>query len=683
MQDLQGASQQPGMTTSTPPGVSASSPATPSIIDQLAADLAAPGAPKPEEKVQRQADQGWQRQAELTARAGLNGVTALPNMVWNGLAGVGNLAMGKDVIPLADANKTVDALGLSSPQSKIERVSGDVASAMAGAGGSMGLGKILATYGAPAAASVGNAIQSLPGMQIVSSGIGAGSASEAKELGLNPWWQGAAGLVGGAAGAVGSSLASAGVNRLSNALRTYNAEPLSKEIATDRAQSGFDKAVKDMGPQGGQLFAPQEIESLKTSIIPQVQNNPAADVGAIVRKQDFRNLGMEGTTGQVTRDPTQYAAEQNIRGLSEGQPLTNRFNQQNSQLQNNLYGLVGGTKQAYESGTALKSALSGIDDKLRNGVSDAYKTASASSGKLLDIPLYGIAQDYGRIVKEFGDAVPSGVRNSFNDYGLLTGKQNKLFTIDDAEKLLQVINKNGSNEPATINALNELRLSVKNAILTADDKGGVFAPARELAKQRFDMHDKIPALEAAFANKISPDDFVRRFVTTGKTDDVAALGALLKTESPALFGEVRSQLGNTLYKAAFGSNPGGDGKFNPAAYKNALESVGDAKLAAFFKPDEIAQLHNVGRVGAYMNSYPGASPVNTSNTASALGSMLEDGMKKIPMVGGWLQNAKNRAFVSDALRGGMNKPMTQAQSFTPDALAAGLLRSTAPNQVRN
>ena len=582
MQDLQAGSVAPGMQTSEP--------AT-SVIDQLTADLSSPDVPKPEIKVQRQSAPGLQRMADLTARAGLNGVTAIPNMLWNGPAGIVNAIAGREMVPLADANKTSDAIGLSSPQTKVERISGDVASAMSGAGGSMGLGKILASYGAPIAASVGNALQSLPGMQIISSGTGAGSASEAKELGLNPYWQTAVGLAGGAAGAVGSSLLTTGANKLSNALRTYTAEPISREIATDRAINGFDKAVKEMGPQGSQLFAPQEADSLKSAIVPQIQQNPTSDVGSLVRKQDFRNLGMEGTTGQITRDPTQYASEQNIRGLSQGQPLTNRFNQQNSQLQNNLYGLVGGTKPAYEAGAALKDTLSGIDNKLRAGVSNAYKAASGSTGKILDVPLEGVAQDYGRIVKEYGTAIPSGVRNSFDEFGLISGTQNKIFTIDDAEKLLQVINKNGSNEPATINALGELRASVKNAILTADDKGGVFAPARELAKQRFDLHDQIPALEAAFANKIEPDDFVKRFITSGKTNHVAALGGLLKTESPELFSEVRGQLGNSLYKAAFGSNPGGDGKFNPAAYKNALEAVGDTKLSAFFKPEQISQLH--------------------------------------------------------------------------------------------
>jgi hypothetical protein len=52
-----------------------------------------------------------------------------------------------------------------------------------------------------------------------------------------------------------------------------------------------------------------------------------------------------------------------------------------------------------------------------------------------------------------------------------------------------------------------------------------------------------------------------------------------------------------------------------------------------------------------MNSYPSAHTVNTSGTGAALAQMLDAGVKRIPVVGGLLENAQNRMFVSKALSG--------------------------------
>ncbi|MGG1943186.1 hypothetical protein AB1286_00010 [Trinickia sp. NRRL B-1857] len=306
-------------------------------------------------------------------------------------------------------------------------------------------------------------------------------------------------------------------------------------------------------------------------------------------------------------------------------------------------------------------------------VSDAYAAARASSGKNLDVPLQGVAQDYAQVLNDFGDKVPSGVRNNFNQLGLMGGTQQKTFSIENAENLLKVINANQSNDPATNTALGQLRNSVKNAILSADDQGGVFAPARALAAQRFALQDQIPALQAASADTVAPDDFVKRFVVGGKTDDVSAMAQLLQQHAPDAFQEMRSQIGAQLAAKGFGANPAGDARFNPSPYMQQMQAFGPTKLAAFYTPDELAQLNAIGRVGAYMNAFPSAAPVNTSNTASAIASLVGAGVKKIPYVGGLVDNAQNRMFVNRALAARLSDTAVQQPGGAPAQSALGSL----------
>lgn len=637
-------------------------------------------------------------QLGLTGRAAVTGITALPSMVGDalnsginlGIRGVNSVA-GTQIpqlqMPSQVIQQGMDAAGVAQPQNATERIVQDAASSVAGVSPSAALGRALARSAAPMVANVGNALAVAPGMQMFgAAGSGAGAAA-ARELGLGPGWQIGAGILGGAGGVAAGSAATAGARAIAGRLSRMTAPPMSAPAAAAKADIGVDRAVSDLGPQGGQLFSPSEIDPLKQQVAGQIQQFPEASPAAVVRSQDFRNLGIAPTLGQITRDPMQFAGEMNMRGIPEvGAPLTQRMNQQNTQLQQSLYGLAGQPADAFTGGTQLQATLKTIDDNLGSQVSAAYKAASASSGKNLDVPLQGVAQDYAQVLNDFGDKVPSGVRNNFNQLGLMGGTQQKTFSIENAENLLKVINANQSNDPATNAALGQLRTSIKNAILSADDQGGVFANARALAAKRFALQDQIPALEAASAENVAPDDFVRRFVTNGKTNDVLALADLLRSNNPETLAEMRNQMGGNLASAAFGANPAGDARFSPAGYANALRNMGDTKLGAFYTPEEIAQLHTIGRVGGYMNSFPSAAPVNTSNTASAITGLLGAGIKKVPYVGPLIQGAQNRAFVARALAASLENAPAAPMPSTPvpaGALAAALLRNAPPTNRGN
>lgn len=680
------------------------------------------------------------RQVGLTARHAITGLTALPAMVGDAANTAENYGVdalnkyaGTNLPHAGMVSQAIqqgeNAIGLPQPQTPTERVVGDATSAMAGVVPSVGLGKLLAGAASPVASTVGQALQAIPGAQVLgAAGSGAGSGT-ARELGMSPVGQFAAGILGGAGGIGAGSLATAGLRGLGNAATSAMAPPMSPVQAAARAQQGVNQVVSELGPQGAQSFGqpsleptpqqpapvqnpgapPQtggaapplppvspaqrpapagpgplggfnvrpsstpELDTIRQQIAPQIQQNPTADPAAVIRSNDFRNLGIQPTLGQITRDPTQFANEQNMRGAPNvGAPLTQRFNTQNTQLQQNLFSLAGQPADNFTAGTNLQTALQGIDSQMSQQVTDAYNAARASTGKNLDVPLAGVAQDYAQVLNDFGDKVPSGVQNNFNALGLQNGTQQKMFTMENAENLLKVINANQSNDPATNAALGTLRNSVKNAVLSADAGGGPYAQARQMAAQRFALQDQVPALEAASAGNVAPDDFIKRYVIGGKTNDVQALAQLLQQNAPDTFSEMRNQVGAQLARAGFGNNTAGDASFSPTRYSNALTNFGDSKLGAFYSPDEIAQLHTIGRVGSYINSFPSAAPVNTSNTASALASLVGAGVKKLPYVGPVIESAENKAFVNRALAARLSNAPQAPSTFQQPGVGSAL-----------
>lgn len=430
----------------------------------------------------------------------------------------------------------------------------------------------------------------------------------------------------------------------------------------------IDSAVFDALKEAGQSAAdvpPDQLAALRAQVQQSLTQGTKLDTAAALRKADFEALNMQPTLGQITREPGQFAREQNLRGVEGvGDELLARLQTQGNQLQTALP--AGGGKPAYQAGTQLSESLGGIDDTMRRHVSGLYGEARASAGRELDVPLQGFAQDYADILHRYGDKVPSGVRNVLNDYGLGGGTQSKVFNFEEADKVLKAINANRSADPAVNNSLNELRGALRKTIESTDSGGGPFAPAVKAASERFKMHDAIPALKAAADGSVAPDDFVRRFVVGGKTNDVKGLAQVLKQADPASFQEARAQLADELRRAAFGENAAGDAPFASARYMAAIRRLGPDKLGAFFTPQEVMDIMRVGRVGTYIKQAPNASAVNNSNTAGALMNLASKvpGMSPLVTLGNRAVSAvKNGNALKAALAAEV--PSTPA-AMTPD-----------------
>lgn len=625
------------------------------------------------------------RQVGLTVRHGINGLTGIPQMMGNGLNSIVNLGI-QGVNAATDSNiqqlpmvsetigKGLDAAGLPQPKNAEERIVGDAASAMAGTGGTYKLGMQLLK--SDPLSATGQALTSVPGNQVLA-GAGAGAgAGAARELGLGPAWQLGGSLLGGIGGALGASALGSGFNASTKLLPQSWQARMNGETSPAAAAP----AVESVTSNSPLPPSKEQVDALSSRTASIISSNPTADPMAAARSAEFRSLGMTGETGptigQVTRNPGQYAQEQNWRGTPSGQPLLRRFNNQNQALAQALDATAASGGTEYQAGKTIISALKDFDTSLRTKVTAAYQQARASAGKDMDVPLQGVAQDYAAVLHNYGDAVPSGVRNNFDSLGLTSGTQKKVFTIEDAENLLKVINRNQSNDPATANALKELTQSVKKAVLSADDQGGVFAGARKLAAERFDLWDKVPALKAAVNDSVPADNFAKRFVINGNVDDLSGLVSSLKGNDGAL-GAVRGQIGSRLREAAFGQNLAGDKAFAPERYAQALnKQLGQDLLSKVYSPEQIDSLNTIGRVGSYINSEPAFSPVNRSNTGSALIDMLND----VPVIGKVTNSLGKRAMIARALGGDLANTK-QIPADQGKALGSAILMQGA--QARN
>lgn len=454
---------------------------------------------------------------------------------------------------------------------------------------------------------------------------GAGAAMQPITDGGESFWtdkamQTSAGAaVGGVAAPVLGKLGEAVARRM----RTVD-----PKVASQEADQVMKKALEDIGQTINDL-PPKTVATLRAQVVEAMKQGKRLDPAAMLRKQDFTDAGIPPLLGQITRDPMQFAREQNLRGVANvGEPIASILTQQNQKLQSGLGGLrAGAYDDAYMAGDQVTGALKSADEGLRRSVTAAYQKARMDAGKDLDIPLQGLAQDFADVLDRFGK-VPDGVMNQFRKLGLdpaNPSNQRQLFTIESADKLLKAINENDPGafkDKVTHTALGVLRDAVKKSVLSVDATGGPFAPAVSAAAQRFKLQEAVPALKAAAEGSIAPDDFIRRFVINGKTNEVAGMAKILKATDQAAYGQARAQIGAHLNRAAFGENVTADKTFAAERFNKALREIGNDKLRAFFTPAEVSELKLLGRVGAYIHQAPPASAVNYSNTASTLMNLM-------------------------------------------------------------
>lgn len=378
----------------------------------------APAEPKEKPSVGRE----LLRQVGLTARAGVNGLVSIPAMVSDAVTGPINA--GLDMVrgegngfrfkkAGASVNDLMTNAGLPLPQNATERVVGDVAAAMAGAGSTVGAGKLLAQAGGEIAGRVGAALSAGPGLQTASTATGAGAAGAVRENGGGTGAQVAAGVAGALAPAVLPAVAGAAVRgairggeagrqAVADAVETFKGAGTSPTLGqatggrvTRAAESLLAKTPGGAGPIGEYANKQAErmanaVQQLSDELAPSASAANAGD--AIVRGLGAFKQGIKEVQRRLYRN------------LDKHIPAETTVSVENTR--NTLAALNADIDGAVNLSAMFKNAkMGGIERALLADLDDAAKaTAGAAGDAVVGLPYEAIKKLRTLVGNELADA---------------------------------------------------------------------------------------------------------------------------------------------------------------------------------------------------------------------------------------------------------------------------------------
>jgi hypothetical protein len=494
---------------------------------------------------------------------------------------------------------------------------------------------------------------------------------------------------GAVGGALFAPIAGAAVDFLAPKFKqiwaAFHPDAIQKQASED-VNSAITAISKDsgIGPDGGSV-QPGTIQALRETVLTNLKNGYKIDPAAQLRKMDFDAQGVPALRGQITRDPSQYSRDLNVRGIEgAGEPVQNILSAQNQKITSDI-AKFGGQRAAepFQAGQIFNSSLKKLDDSMMSQVRRAYQNVRASTGKDWEVPLGGLANDVQGVVDDFGvgaekNAIPSAIYSRLKSLGITNDggmTQRKVFNFEEADKLLKQINAHDDGMNASIGAL---RASVKKALLEDAGADDPFALPRKMAYDRFKQLDAVPALEAA-AKAQTPqdlarlsDDFVQKHILGARVADLRALSSVLPAEAKD---EARKQIASAIYRGAFRGNASGDKLASPAGLQDALNKIGTDRLKVFFSDAEIGELQRLSRIAAYANTEPAWGTVARGGNP---GGVLAGGIAKLTGLGSGLAGAMPLiGAANNSLRASVatSNAIPKAPNLTPQEIAqmAGLL----------
>lgn len=535
----------------------------------------------------------------------------------------------------------------------VARIAGNVANPANLAGGRLLVGangvRQLAVRGAGAGA-IGGALQPVIG------------ADQQQNFAAAKGLQTGVGAAGGALLTPAFAKASTGLAKAVNAVGSRLAGAPDATIQTQAAKLVDDWLAATAATEGADMAQiPASIRAnVQQQVFAALKAGRQVDPAAIARAEEFAAVGITPTRGQITRDPVQFARERNLRGVEgAGEPLTQRFQEQNNRLLQLLNQRAAGALEPDEAGNALMQSLRAIDEPVQRRVGQAYQAARDSSGRAaaVDVPGFSNAANDALDSQMLGRFLPESVRGLLNDIsaGNIPLNVNNLVQVDS---VLSQAQRAAAREPAVQRAIGVVRDALNNADIegaAGQQAKGAFDKARGMARARFKAIEETPGLRAALDDE-TPDAFVRKYLIGG---DVKPVNNLMRTlggdEDAATL--ARSQVAAYLRDKAFPVNAAGDGSFSQAGFNRAIAAIGKNKLRAIFGDEGAEQLQQIGRVAAYMKAQPGEATVNNSNTAAAVMNLLSmipgGGVVGLPLsvARNSLRTYGNERFAAQALKG--------------------------------
>lgn len=607
------------------------------------------------------------RQVGLTARAGAEGLADVVSIGSEPIRAVLNPALRAMGLPGAPSPREMvargaDAVGLPKPENPTERVVGDAARTMAGAGGMMGAASRGANALTGTGRAVAEALSANPGMQGASA-VGAGASGGAvREAGGSEGEQFAASLLGGLGLAGITDIAERVGQKLGASVGTL----LKPKQAMGDVNIVLNQILSDSGVNVSSIPGNVRAElafEVKKAMDTGRQVNP--DV--VRRIADYAAVGATPTKGTVTLDPVQITQERNLAKMGANstdprlQVLARTQGENNATLIRNLNDMGAAGPNAGNASGPVVNAIQSRDAAARAKESALYGKARDSQGRALELDSEGFVADaYNRLADgNKGAFLPDTIGKVLET--LRSGKIRlpdgserpapfTVDTIDNLKTMLATASRGASdgNVRAAIKSVRDALEGVQikpvgravggeQAVDPARLAGAqarsdslsqeamdAFDAARRFARARRNWQESAPGISAALDDP-NPDRFVKDYILSNSSNassaDVARMMFTIR-KSPEATQAVKENLVGYLKGKALSGASDEVGNFSASGYNKALNELGD-KLKLFFKPEEIAQLRALGRVASYETAQPRGSAVNNSNTTGALVGILD------------------------------------------------------------
>lgn len=271
-----------------------------------------------------------------------------------------------------------------------------------------------------------NTLASLATRGAVAGGVGGALQPVTENAGENFASQKAGQVLGGA---LAGAAATPAITRVGERVASGIGNAVSRlRPAASGAAPSVDVAMNNVFASQG--LNPAEVSDLiKNSVRAQIEESLSAkgkiDPAAVIRKAQFEAVGLKGnagpTSGQLSRDPMQFANEKNLSGLNiNGENgLASRFQAQNQVLQDvfDAAGATGATDRL-TAGQTIMNGLRQADAPVKQGVDDLYARARGmTEGRVADLDRAQFSQAANEALDQgmYNSFLPGNVRSLLND----------------------------------------------------------------------------------------------------------------------------------------------------------------------------------------------------------------------------------------------------------------------------
>lgn len=606
------------------------------------------------------------RQLGLTARYAIEGIGQIPEIITEPIRqnitdplgrlfykpGVSDLVTGKKAPqgrPLGqEASAFADWLGLPKPDGANERVIGDATRMGFGAMGISGSATQAANKTAGVTSQALRTLAANPGQQAISAAGAGGASGASREAGGDPTMQAVAGLIGG----VGAPAVVGAVTKAGNAVKNFALNRLAPQVVERNIDNTINLTLQRSGINWNDIDAATR-QAVRNDVSQALSAGQNLNGDALRRLIEFRRVGATPTAGTVSLDPIQITREKNLAKMGANtsdaslQRLAQVEKQNNATLIGGLNDLGANRGNALSAGETVAGSVMSRRDALRNAESKAWNEARNAPGYRQPISA-GVLSDINQALDNEG--LMPFMDQRISNYMAAFQSGQRPFTPQDYRNLQSMLAKEmsaGGNQAAAAGVARRIlensdmrpvgpagngglvtmhdASAMRAADVGANDALDAVNRARAATRQAYAYEESSPLVRSVLSDGASSDParIAKRFVIGGTPNEAQDVARQLDPQGLAV---VRDSLIAHLKERALNGAADEVGNLSQSAYNKALRDIGDRKLSLFFTPEEMQQMHSVGRVASYTQFQPRGSAVNNSNSGAMLAGNLLDFM---------------------------------------------------------